>query len=180
MRGTLVSKSKFVSLVLRHNPGLIGLTLDPQGWAPVDELLSKAAAHGTLLTAAELAAIVATNEKQRFDLDAPRNRIRANQGHSIEVDLELAATPPPAQLFHGSAANNRSSILKAGLIRGARQHVHLSVDIATARIVGTRHGSPIVFSVASGDMHRDGHTFLLSKNGVWLTEAVPPKYLREI
>src|SRR5687767_7488065 len=126
MRKSLVSKSKFVSLVLRHDPGLIGLALDANGWANVDELLSRAAAHGTPLTAAELAEIVETNEKKRFDLDAGLNRIRANQGHSIAVDLELAPSEPPEQLFHGTAGKNRSSILAQGLIRGVRQHVHLS------------------------------------------------------
>lgn len=179
MRKSLVSKSKFVSLVLRHDPGLIGLTLDANGWADVHELVSKAAAHGTALTAVELTEIVETNEKKRFDLDVSSNRIRANQGHSIKVDLELAPSEPPEQLFHGTAGRNRDSILAQGLVRGARQHVHLSSDVATARIVGARHGAPIVFAVASGDMFRKGHKFFLSKNGVWLTDAVPPGHLHE-
>lgn len=180
MRKSLISKSRFISLVLRHDPGLIGLALDANGWANVAELLSKATAHGTHLTASELAEIVETNEKKRFDLDVSMNRIRANQGHSVEVDLELVPSQPPEQLYHGTARENRDSILAQGLNRGARQHVHLSTEIATATNVGTRHGPPIVLIVASGDMCRNGYKFFLSKNGVWLTETVPSEYLREI
>lgn len=180
MRKSLVSKSKFLSLILRHDPGLIGLVLDANGWANVDELLSKASAHGTPVTVDELREIVETNEKRRFDLDVPSNRIRANQGHSVEVDLELAPSEPPACLYHGSTERNRASILTHGLRRGARQHVHLSPDPATARTVGSRHGPPLVFQISSGDMHRNGYSFFVSKNGVWLTTAVPPEFLREI
>jgi putative RNA 2'-phosphotransferase len=180
MRKSLLSKSKFLSLVLRHDPGVIGLSLDANGWADVTQLLSKAAAHGTPITVDELSEIVATNEKKRFDWDTAANRIRANQGHSIEVDLALSPAALPEELFHGSAVQNEASILAKGLLRGARQHVHLSSDIATAKIVGSRHGTPLVFLVASGEMHRQGHSFFLSKNGVWLTNEVPPLFLRRI
>jgi putative RNA 2'-phosphotransferase len=180
MRASLISKSKFLSLVLRHDPGAIGLALDQNGWADVDELLFKAAARGRAITRAELTEIVETNEKKRYELDVVRWRIRANQGHSIEVDLELAPTVPPEELFHGSATRNRDSIMTHGLTRAGRQHVHLSADIATARTVGARHGAPVVFRVASGDMSRKGHAFFISKNHVWLTDAVLPEHLREV
>jgi putative RNA 2'-phosphotransferase len=180
MRKSLTSKSKFLSLVLRHDPGVIGLTLDANGWASVPELLSKAASHGTAISIDELGEIVATNEKKRFDWDTADNRIRANQGHSIEVDLELSPTAPPEELFHGTAVQNEASILAQGLLRRGRQHVHLSADIATARIVGTRHGVPLLFRVASVEMHRQGHTFFFSKNGVWLTDEVPAVFLRKL
>ena len=180
MRKELVRKSKLLSLVLRHDPGAIGITLDANGWAAVPDLLQKAAAAGTVITPEELEEIVATNEKKRFDLDAASGRIRANQGHSIDVDVEIPEAPPPEELFHGTALRNETSILSQGLLRQGRQHVHLSQDFATARLVGTRHGSPIVFRVASGDMFREGHKFYLSKNGVWLTDEVPAKFLRKI
>lgn len=179
MRKSLLSKSKFLSLVLRHDPGVIGLALDANGWADVTQLLSKAAAHGTLITRDELSEIVATNEKQRFDWDTAANRIRANQGHSLEVDLALSPAAPPEELYHGSAVQYEASIRAQGLRRGARQHVHLSSDIATAKVVGARHGTPLVFLVASGEMHRQGHSFFLSKNGVWLTAEVPSTFLRK-
>jgi putative RNA 2'-phosphotransferase len=180
MRESLVSKSKFLSLVLRHDPGVIGLELDANGWASVSELLSKAAAHGTALSEDELKEIVTTNEKKRFDWDTVANRIRANQGHSIEVDLELSPAMPPEELFHGSAVQNQASIFAKGLVRGKRQHVHLSSDISTAKMVGARHGRPIVFRISSGEMHRQGHNFYISKNGVWLTGDIPPAFLRKI
>lgn len=179
MRKPLISKSKFLSLVLRHDPGAIDLTLDANGWADVAELLSKAASHGTAISGEELVEIVETNEKRRFDLDVTTQRIRANQGHSIEVDLQFAPTNPPEELYHGTAVQNRDSILQTGLNRRARQHVHLSPDVVTARAVGSRHGAPIIFRVASGEMSRNGFVFFQSKNGVWLTDEVPPVYLQE-
>lgn len=162
----LTTKSKFLSLVLRHDPGLIDLTLDKNGWANVDELLTKSATKGQTITTEELLEIVQTNEKKRFNLDLTANRIRANQGHSIEVDLELTPTLPPPLLYHGSARKNRDSILLHGLLKGERQHVHLSADIETAHRVGSRHGSPIIFKVHSHTMHSQGHHFYQSKNGV--------------
>ena len=180
MQKTLVGKSKFLSLVLRHDPGTINLTLDSEGRADVSLLLAKGNEHGTVLTRSELEEIVSTNEKKRFDLDPVQNRIRANQGHSIEVDLGLIALAPPEELFHGTAAKNCKSILNQGLLRGSRQHVHLSANVITAQNVGSRHGSPIVFRVASAEMHRQRYQFFQSKNGVWLTDNVPKQFLRRI
>jgi putative RNA 2'-phosphotransferase len=180
MRKQLISKSKFLSLVLRHDPAVIGLILDQYGWADIDNLLINAQQHNIQITPEELTEIVETNEKKRFDLDVVKNRIRANQGHSIVVDLELTPTTPPEQLFHGSAVKNRKSILENGLIRGKRQYVHLSADIVTAKTVGSRRGSPIIFCVESRKMNQGGFLFYLSKNGVWLSEQVPSEYLHEI
>lgn len=131
------------------------------------------------MTFEELIEIVETNEKKRFDLDRNTGRIRANQGHSIDIELGLASSIPPAVLFHGTAIQNRESITSSGLLRGARHHVHLSSDISTARAVGSRHGTPFVFKVETGRMHQDGFLFFRSKNDVWLTLAVPPAYLSE-
>ncbi|MEN9360722.1 MAG: hypothetical protein RL095_2257 [Verrucomicrobiota bacterium] len=176
MKKHLISSSKFLSLVLRHDPAAIGLTLDAQGWAEIPELLSKMAAAGHPLSPEELEEIVATNEKKRFAIEA--GRIRAQQGHSIDIELGLSPVAPPEELFHGSAEQNRESILKNGLHPAARQHVHLSHEIATARQVGTRHGRPVIFTIASGAMHRAGHNFYLSGNGVWLCDAVPAEFIR--
>lgn len=172
-----ISRSKFLSLVLRHDPGAIGLELDANGWARVDGLLGRLAAHGAALTREELEEIVATNEKQRFELDPALGRIRARQGHSVEVDLELPPVEPPEFLFHGTAGGSVASILREGLRPQARQHVHLSADAATARAVGARHGKPVVFEVASGGMHRSGLVFHRATNGVWLTDRVPREFL---
>jgi putative RNA 2'-phosphotransferase len=180
MRKELVRKSKLLSLVLRHNPGAIALTLDANGWASVAELLDKAASSGTVITRDELDEIVATNEKKRFDLDSVQGRIRANQGHSIDIDAEIPEAVPPAELFHGTAMKNIDSIMSQGLLKKHRQYVHLSHDSSTARAVGARHGSPVIVQVLSGDMHHDGYQFYRSKNGIWLTEEVPPRYLARI
>jgi len=177
MRKELIRKSKLISLVLRHDPGAIGIGLDVNGWAIVADLLQKAASAGIKITYEELLEIVATNEKKRFDLDTERGRIRANQGHSIEVDVEIPEAFPPAELYHGTTMRNVDSILSQGLLKQGRQHVHLSQDISTARTVGSRHGAPVVFLVSSGNMSRKGYKFYLSKNGVWLTDKVPPEYL---
>jgi len=177
MRKELIEKSKFLSLVLRHDPGSIGVALDAQGWVDVGALLRAAAERGTALSRDELLEIVATNPKRRFDLDVTGNRIRANQGHSVEVDLALPPVVPPELLYHGTARIHLDSIRQGGLQRGQRQHVHLSADPDTARAVGQRHGSPVVLRVASGRWHRAGAIFYLAKNGVWLTEQVPAEYL---
>ena len=177
MRKELIRKSKLLSLVLRHDPSAIGIKLDDNGWASVKDLLQKAARAGIAITRAEIDEIVLTNEKRRFDLDVNADRIRANQGHSIEVDVEIPEAVPPAELFHGSATRHAESILSQGLLKQQRQHVHLSQDISTARAVGARHGSPVIFKVMSEEMYRAGHRFYLSKNGVWLTDAVPANFL---
>jgi putative RNA 2'-phosphotransferase len=169
--------SKFLSLVLRHQPQRIGLVLDGQGWADIDNLIGRAGASGMRLTREEILHVVATSDKQRFALDGMERRIRANQGHSIEIDLGLEPREPPPVLFHGTAEANVASIRAGGLKPGRRQHVHLSLDAATATAVGRRHGRPVVLRVSAGDMSSAGFEFFLSANGVWLTDAVPPEFI---
>ena len=171
--------SKFLALVLRHDPGRIGLTLDPGGWADVDELMAAAARHGLPISRSELDEVVRTNPKQRFSLDPEGNRIRANQGHSLDVDLGLTPLEPPAVLYHGTSRAMVPTILAEGLRPMARRQVHLSAGCDTAVAVGRRHGPPAVVLVDSGRMHFDGHRFYRSVNGVWLTGEVPPAYLTE-
>ena len=175
--GGSVRASRFLALVLRHDPGRVGLRLDPQGWVEVDELVAASATAGIPITAAELRHLVATNPKQRFALDPSGRRIRANQGHSVPVDLGLAPAVPPPALYHGTAAGALSRIRREGLLPMGRTHVHLSPDEATAETVGRRHGPVVVLTVASARLHADGQEFLLSANGVWLTGPVPPDYL---
>lgn len=177
MSKRLESSSKFLSLVLRHQPEAIGLTLDAQGWADIDTLVRLANAQGTALTRAGVEDIVASSDKQRFAIDPTGQRIRANQGHSVAVDLQLTPAEAPDTLFHGTATRFLPSITEKGLIPGARQHVHLSADATTATAVGGRHGKPVVLTVRAADMQRDGHVFYRSANGVWLTASVPAQYL---
>ncbi len=169
--------SKFLSLVLRHEPERIGLTLDAAGWAEVDALLTALRHHGHAITRAELEEVVATNEKKRFAFSDDGRRIRASQGHSVEVELGYAPQTPPEQLYHGTATRFVSSILAEGLIKGERQHVHLSADRDTALKVGQRHGQPALFIVNAVRMQAAGHAFFRSENGVWLTEHVPVEFL---
>lgn len=172
-----VTVSKFLSKYLRHAPGELGLTLEPGGWVPVADLLAATAEKGFPITLDELDAVVAESDKQRFAFDATGTRIRANQGHSVEVDLQLEPTPPPAVLYHGTAAQNRAAILAGGLAKMRRHHVHLSKDTDTAVRVGGRHGKPVVFAVDAAGMARDGFVFFVSANGVWLADEVPAQYL---
>ncbi|MBN9278582.1 MAG: RNA 2'-phosphotransferase [Hyphomicrobium sp.] len=169
--------SKFLSLVLRHAPERIGLVLDAHGWTDVETLIAKANAAGVVLDRAMLLEIVATSDKQRFTLSADGTRIRAAQGHSVEIDLDLPAVSPPAVLFHGTARSHVGAILAEGLKPGQRRHVHLSPDVETARRVGMRHGVPVIFEVATARMHADGLVFWQAENGVWLTALVAPAYL---
>jgi putative RNA 2'-phosphotransferase len=173
----LVHFSKFVSLVLRHQPDKYGLTLDEHGWTPIDDLIAVANRAGVPLTHEALQQVVAQNDKQRFAISDDGHSIRARQGHSVAVDLELLPIEPPEQLYHGTAERFVPSILAQGLLRRSRQHVHLSADMSTALKVGQRHGKPAVFIVASGAMHRDGYRFYRSENGVWLVDVVPVAYL---
>ena len=177
MTQDLVKVSKFLSLVLRHKPEEIGLRLDMQGWADIGELIEKAGTHGMTLARELIAEVVATSDKQRFAIDDSGQRIRANQGHSVDVDLGLAPGEPPPVLFHGTAAKTLASIRQTGLHAAQRQHVHLSPDEATAIKVGQRHGRPVVLRIAAGRMRESGHVFFLSTNGVWLTEAVPVQFI---
>ena len=172
------STSKFLSLVLRHNPDVVGIELDSAGWADVPSLLSAFARHGTPLDRETLERIVATDRKGRYALDEAGDRIRANQGHSIDVDLGLEPVEPPAVLFHGTPKRNVHNIQRQGLHRGQRHHVHLSADTGTAALVGSRRGEFVVLRVAAATMHRDGFIFFRSANGVWLTDSVPPRYLQ--
>lgn len=175
----LTSISKFLSYVLRHRPDEIGITLDLNGWVPIADLLAASAAHGRSITRSELDAVVATNAKARFAISDDGLQIRASQGHSVEVDLGYQPVVPPEVLYHGTARRNLDSIRRHGLLKGCRHHVHLSPDAATARSVGSRHGSPVVLVVRSGAMARDGMKFYRSANGVWLTDTVPYAYIEE-
>jgi putative RNA 2'-phosphotransferase len=179
MSKDLKSQSKFLSYVLRHAPDSIGLTLDEGGWVDVAVLLEKAAAAGKPIARAVLEEIVATSDKKRFTLSEDGTRIRAAQGHSVEVALGLEPVVPPETLYHGTATRFLGSIRAEGLKPGSRQQVHLSADEVTARAVGTRHGKPAILRVAAGNMHRAGHAFYRADNGVWLTDAVPPQFLTE-
>jgi putative RNA 2'-phosphotransferase len=177
MDADLTRISKFLSLVLRHDPGKIGLTLDGQGWAEVDELIACAGRHGRRLDRSIVERVVATNDKKRFALSEDGRKIRASQGHSVEVDLALEPRTPPEVLFHGTATRFLDSIRARGLMAGSRNHVHLSSDEATAVKVGSRHGRPVVLRVRAGEMARSGVAFYLSDNGVWLTEHVDAGFL---
>ena len=171
-----VKVSKYLSKHLRHQPVRIGMRLEDGGWVEIDTLLAAAAAHGFPITREELDRVVATNDKKRFAIEG--TRIRASQGHSVDVDLGLPPAAPPAYLYHGTVAPNLDAIRAEGLRPMSRHDVHLSPDRETATRVGARRGRPVVLAVDAGAMHRDGHVFHVSENGVWLTKAVPPQYLR--
>lgn len=178
MNSRTVKRSKFLSYVLRHHPEAIGLELDANGWASVDELLAAWRRHKHPISLEELEEVVATSDKKRFSLSPDRRRIRANQGHSVSVDLGLEPLEPPELLYHGTVHGVLDSIHRNGLVRGRRHHVHLSGNPETARRVGRRRGKPVVLVVEAGRMRADGSTFYRSENRVWLTESVPPEYLR--
>lgn len=173
----LVKKSKFLSLVLRHQPEVIGLNLDAQGWTSIDELLTAANSHGTAIDYDLLLRVVHENDKQRFAISPDGLRIRANQGHSIDVSLGLQPVAPPAELYHGTVDRFLESIRQQGLIKGARQYVHLSADRKTAEMVGARRGKSVVLRVYAAKMQAAGFEFYLSENGVWLTDQVPSSFL---
>jgi len=174
MEKRLITVSKYLAKYLRHAPHELGLTLQPGGWVLVDDLLAAAQKHGFPIFCDELVECVETNNKQRFAFDVSGELIRANQGHSVEVDLQLAEREPPDLLYHGTVGRFIPSILELGLLPGKRHHVHLSGDVETARKVGERRGMPVILTVDARRMHRDGHKFYLSANGVWLTDSVPP------
>lgn len=165
-----------MSLVLRHKPETIGIALDEAGWVGVDVLLMAMKTKGHVLTVEQLEGIVASNDKQRFRLSDDKSRIRANQGHSLKLDLQLKALEPPETLYHGTAIRFIDAIEKEGLQKQNRHHVHLSKDKETAYSVGSRHGKPVILSIASGTMHQDGYLFYCSDNGVWLVDNVPFEY----
>lgn len=169
--------SKFLSLILRHKPETVQLTLDEHGWADIDHLLEQCASHGYHFSKEELFKVVAENDKQRFAIDESGSRIRASQGHTVAVDLQLAPATPPAMLYHGTVEKFLDAIRQDGLQKMQRNHLHLSANLETAVNVGRRRGAPVILTIDSGRMHRDGFLFYLSDNGVWLTEFVPPAYI---
>jgi putative RNA 2'-phosphotransferase len=170
--------SKFLSLVLRHRPERIGITLDEGGWVSVDVLLEAMAKHGQALTQIELEDVVRENDKQRFSFDATHNMIRATQGHSVDVQLGYEAADPPDMLYHGTPDRFVPSIRREGLSRQQRHHVHLHTDKETALTVGRRRGIPVLLVIDSARMQADGHLFYVTPNHVWLTDAVPSEYIR--
>lgn len=177
----LTRLSRFLSLILRHKPEAIGITLDSHGWADVSQLIDGVNRNGRFqMTLDILEEIVRTDEKQRYSYNDDHTKIRANQGHSIPVDVELEALDPPEYLWHGSGEKYQESIDATGLIPKSRLYVHLSSDPQTAEAVGRRHGKPVIYRVASGKMQANGHSFFRSTNGVWLTKRVPAEYLERI
>lgn len=168
----LTNTSKFISLILRHKPEAIGIALDEHGWANVDDLI-----RGVDIDLATLEHIVATDDKQRYSFNEDKTLIRANQGHSIPVDVELEEVQPPEFLWHGTAEKYEQDIIRDGLIPKSRLYVHLSSDTETAITVGKRHGNVVLLRVDALRMYEDGYKFYLSKNGVWLTKCVPVSYL---
>jgi len=179
MEKHLTTISKFLSLALRHQPEKIGLQLDGNGWANLDELIEKMNAKSLAVDMAMIETVVATNDKKRFIFNENKTSIRANQGHSIEVELNLQPTVPPAILYHGTAEKFLPSILQNGLQKQSRQHVHLSGATDTAKNVGSRHGKPVVLTIDTKAMHEEGFVFYLSENKVWLTDAVPVQYISQ-
>lgn len=175
-RTDLEKISRFLSLILRHKPDTIGIALDEHGWARVDELL-RGMSKTCPIDMDILEEIVRTDNKQRYSFNADKTKIRANQGHSIPVDVELSLVEPPEYLWHGTGEKYMSSIEKEGLVPKSRLYVHLSSDRETARIVGARHGRPVIYRVRTGQMQADGFLFYRSVNGVWLTKQVPVRYL---
>lgn len=178
-RDPIKETSKFISLILRHQPEAIGITLDEHGWANVDDLISGISKTHSI-DMALLEKIVAEDEKQRYSFSPDKKLIRANQGHSIPVDVELEEQIPPEILYHGTGEKYVSSIDKEGLIPKSRLYVHLSADRETAIKVGQRHGKPVIYTLDALRMHEDGYKFYRSVNGVWLTKEVPIKYLKKL
>jgi putative RNA 2'-phosphotransferase len=177
MKKSLVKTSKFLSFVLRHSPQTIGLSIDAQGWVSVDELITKAVEYGKEIDLEILKKVVETNDKNRFSFSRDLKKIRANQGHSLKIDLGLVPVDPPEVLYHGTTSRFIDSILNEGLLPKNRNHVHLSKDVQTAIKVGSRHGKPVVLVIDTAKMKKDGYSFFLSQNKIWLINAVPPEYL---
>ena len=175
----LKKTSKFISLILRHKPETIGISLDEHGWANVAELI-KGISKTQYIDMAMLEEIVDTDNKQRYSFNEDKTLIRANQGHSIPVDVELPEKQPPVILYHGTGEKYVSSIDEQGLISKSRLYVHLSKDEQTAKAVGSRHGKPVIYEIQAGRMYAEGYAFYLSVNGVWLTKSVPAKYLKKM
>ena len=173
----LTNLSRYMSLILRHKPEVIGITLDEHGWASVNDLICGIEKNNPGFNMDILKQIVRTDSKQRYSFNDDKSLIRANQGHSVNVDVELKEKEPPEYLYHGTGEKYVESINQDGLISKSRLYVHLSKDIKTAENVGKRHGKEVVYRINSGQMYRDGYKFYLSENEIWLTKEVPVKYL---
>lgn len=172
-----VALGRFLSLVLRHNPAAAGIRLDQNGWADVEALLAGVRRSGRQIDRAVLERIVEENNKKRYQFNDDHTRIRACQGHSVAVDVELKRQEPPDLLYHGTAAHCVAGIMEQGITRQTRQHVHLAADEETAEKVGRRHGKPVILKVNAAAMAKDGYAFFCSDNGVWLCEQVPVQYI---
>lgn len=177
MKNNLKQISKYLSLVLRHKPEELGITLDENGWADVQELISKMNLKGMEVDFGTLTQVVITNDKQRFAFNDDKTLLRASQGHSIEVNLDLLPIEPPEILFHGTTGRFLENILRSGILKQNRRHVHLSFTEETATAVGSRHGKPVILKVRAKLMSDAGHHFYLSENRVWLTDYVPPEFI---
>jgi len=175
----IIKISKFMSMVLRHKPERIGITLDAQGWADTNALIKGMKRAGHSVSLEDLKLVVNENDKKRFKFNEDYTKIRASQGHSIDVDVELPEIAPPDILYHGTASRNIASIKDTGLKPGGRLYVHLSKDRETAENVGARHGKPVVLTINAAQMHKDGHKFYLSDNNVWMAKSVPADYIRQ-
>lgn len=169
--------SKLMSLVLRHKPETIGLHLNENGWASVEELIQKINENGTTVNFDTINSVVDTNDKKRFAFNEDKTMIRASQGHSIDVNLDLQPVTPPDVLYHGTASRFVESILKTGLTKQQRQHVHLSINKETATAVGSRHGKPVILTIDAKAMAQQHFLFYLSDNNVWLVDSVPVEYI---
>lgn len=178
MKSEHIKTSKLLSYVLRHNPGEFGVTLDPRGWVDISTLLEALGKSGKSVSRETLEEVVQTNDKQRFAISEDHSRIRANQGHSIEVDLEYAPADPPEFLFHGTVDRFMDAIRAEGLKKMQRHHVHLSENFETAIKVGQRRGKPVILEVRAAEMMNAGHAFFVTPNRVWLTDAVPPEFIK--
>ena len=176
----MVNTSKFISLILRHKPDVIGITLDEHGWANVDDLLTGLNKAGHIVCMKDLEDIVSTDNKQRYSFNEDKTLIRANQGHSINVDVELKEVEPPSILYHGTTKDVLESIYEQGIKPMSRLYVHLSKDIDTATKVAKRRRNPIILEINTEQMRKDNIKFYLSSNGVWLTKYVDSKYIKEL
>ena len=175
-----VSLGRFISLVLRHQPSAAGITLDNEGWADTDKLIKGVCATGRKLDTETLERIVRENNKKRYSFNEDKSKIRANQGHSIDVEIKMTESVPPDVLYHGTAVSFLESIKEKGILKMSRQYVHLSKDAETAVNVGKRHGRPVVLVIDTAAMHADGYVFRISDNGVWQSEDIPFSYVKEI
>ena len=169
--------SKFLALILRHQPESVGLTLEPEGWAPLDDVLAACRRKNRGLTRSELDELLALDEKKRYSLDETRTKIRANQGHSTAVELTFEERTPPTLLYHGTVDRFLASIFEQGLMPGSRHHVHLTENLETAQKVGARRGKPMILTINAEAMAQAGHRFYISDNDVWLAETVPPEFM---